>query len=317
MKISRTRVITRDDEPVSKALYSPDAALLVGVGGAVNQPGQVFVWNSDTLDRVASLSTQRPTVASLAFSPDGRWFATSSQTTDTVEIWDVKELRLAKRITILPKPYRRNLSGQVTTETHVGHLAFSQDSRLLAAGCWDLTTKIVALETGTVAELTVPHDRHNVDFVAFVSDATRIITGTCQRLFTWDLVAATHERRADLGVSENWQHCLLEGTDSVFSLSQNGGIRVHHLDTWEFEDYAVQVTPQRLPPSLAFSRLLGLMAIGLFNGAVLLWDVSKRRQVGRFTAGKSPVVAMDFSPRDAVISVVTLSSSERLSEFAL
>ncbi len=317
MKIAEPRVISRLNEPIGEARYSPAGDLLIGIGGAVGEHGCVCVWRDGGLDRVAQLSTDRPSVTSLAFSPNGQWFATACQVTDAVEIWDANLLRLAKSVKILPKPYRRSLAGNVVTETHLGDIKFSPDCRLLAAGCWDLTAKVVALETGTVKELAVPHERYNVDFVAFVSDGTGLITGTHRRLFTWDISAGTYEQSVDLGKDDIWQHLLLQDKNTILSLSHHGLIRLYRPDSWDFEEHAIRLKPQRLPPSLAYSPLSGLVAIGLFNGTVLFWDVAAGKLAGKFKCGDSPVVSLDFSPRGSAICVVTLSPSDRVVEYPL
>lgn len=316
MKILESRIISKLNEPIGEARYSPSGELLVGIGGIVGHDGCVCVWRVGTLERVANFSTERPIVTSLALSRDGQWFATACQLTDSVEIWDANSLRLVNSITIVQRPDQQGIAGGKATETQVSNMAFSSDSRQLAAACWDLTAKVIDLETGAVRELRVPHDRYNVEFVAFVADGA-LITGTRQRLFSWDPISGTQKERVDFGKDGVWKHLFLTGTNSILSLSGQGEIRVHHLDGWASEEHTVRIKPQRLPPSVAYSSLLRLLAIGLFDGTVLLWDVSKRKQVDKFKAGPSPVVSLDFSPTGSVICVVALSPTDRVVEYTL
>ena len=142
--------------------FSADRAL-VAAGTAT----RLDVWEVGSGDGVI---TSERGVAGLAFSPDGRSLATASAS--QIEIWD-----LASR------SRKRTLMG---TMGDVTALAFSSDSRLLAAGSADRTIRIWATADGRHLLTFYGHVREVVG-VLFRPDASQLVSWSRGRIRLWDL----------------------------------------------------------------------------------------------------------------------------------
>lgn len=139
---------------VEDAEFSGDGRYLVT--GADDQKG--ILWNTTTWITEAELTIpgiRYPgQIWSVAYSPDGRWIATSYASGSSgakVTLW-----RVDSPIHVTPA---------VTFTEHTGYvlgLAFSPDNRYLASAAWDGTTRIWSTETLTTALKTPLHHPNDV-----------------------------------------------------------------------------------------------------------------------------------------------------------
>ncbi len=145
--------------------------LLVGCGTFTNKntpnqnsspiaPSPQVSWQNATL--VATLTGHLDKVNSVAFSPDGRTFASGSWD-NRIKLWDVQSQR------------------QITTLT--GHsdivlsVAFSPDGRTLATGSGDKTIKLWDVPSQRQITTLIGHS-NNVDSVAFSPDGRTLASGS-------------------------------------------------------------------------------------------------------------------------------------------
>ena len=72
--------------------FSPDGCLLViGIGGPVDRPGRVVVYEAVSARELTSFPCHSANLTDLAFSPDGKLLATGSLDR-TVKLWDVAKI---------------------------------------------------------------------------------------------------------------------------------------------------------------------------------------------------------------------------------
>jgi len=153
--------------------YSPDGSRLATAGA----DGVAKVWDSETGEELLVLAGHTAGLHSLAYSPDGRYIATSSDSPDTtVKVWDAQTG--TELYSFGPNPGR------------AWGLAFSPDSNQLGAGgqggyikVWDMTTgEEVSNMTGQASTIST---------VGFTPDGQQLISGGGDSVSFWDIVTGT------------------------------------------------------------------------------------------------------------------------------
>jgi serine/threonine protein kinase/WD40 repeat protein len=154
------------------------------------------IWDAATGRHVHDLPLESSSVA--AFSPNGRWLATSSVLGSSVvpcRLWEVQTWRVLRDF---------------------GHasIAFSPDSRLLALDDVHGLIRLVTVETGReVARLTFPEPGWYRP-VCFSPDGAHLITqhGDLKALYVWDLRALRRQLKA---MDLDWSWPELPRTNSA------------------------------------------------------------------------------------------------------
>jgi len=160
------RVVTPG--PARGVAFSPDARLLVTAGGSKRPAGggaapdladnSAWLWEVSTGVVVGRLSSNDSHASAVAFSPDGRFVATTAAT-DIVRLWDVSQVR---EIGTLPR--RTGVADKI---------AFSPDGSLLATAGGRNATRLWNVATGTeVRQMTKDPARD----IAFSPDGRLLAT---------------------------------------------------------------------------------------------------------------------------------------------
>jgi WD40 repeat protein len=204
-------------------------------------------------------------------------------------------------------------AGQPMTATHVEAMCFSPDARFLAAGCWDCTAKVRDRAEHRLIELARPH-RNTVDFVAFLNEGTRLVTGTHDALYQWSLETGMVEQQVRLGKDDVWKHLFLHHEERLVSISAQGLIRTWTPSDWSFEEHRIRLT--RPPDALAYSPLSKLIAIGLPKGKVLFWGLAEHDRVAEWSLGRDPIMSLSFSPAKAKLCAIVCAGSHQVIEYA-
>jgi RNA polymerase sigma factor (sigma-70 family) len=151
--------------------YSPDGALLA-IG---RQGGEVEVRDVAAGQTRLRLKAHKGRVMGLAFSPDGRTLASSSNEETCVRLWDIAAGR-EFRILAFDEPL-----------VYLGPLAYSPDGKRLALGMSTRvddseTIRIWDLAAGDAAEPVVIRDAHdrNLASLVFTRDGRTLLSGGCR-----------------------------------------------------------------------------------------------------------------------------------------
>lgn len=147
--------------------YSPDSKLFALSYGDIGNPGEVHIWSLPSANTPETLSVlSHSPVNSMAFSPDGRYFATGSGNTPsdfadhdqdlTVNLWDAKTRKI-----------RFSLTGH---SLWISKVVFSPDSRLLASGSGDDTLRLWSVNDGSLLAILKGHTGRIID-AAFSPDS--------------------------------------------------------------------------------------------------------------------------------------------------
>ncbi len=308
LKLVESVALSDGDEPFHVVALSPDGSLLAAAGGHIRQPGIVKILDRRTLAQVATFCVQQPVVTGLVFSPGGDLLAVSAKSTDRIELWRPAPVELAATLPLL-SPGQRSIAGHRLTQTHVADMAFGDSGGALLAGSSDCVAKLFDLKSQARRDFARPH-MHNVDFVAFLAERDRFVSGSYDRLFVWDIETARMINSLPLPPGDNWKHLAVNDGRGVFSISRRGRILLWNAETWSSEAFEVRLKPPVC--ALAHSSRLGIVAIGLESGTVLFWGLEQRRQIGRARLAKDPILSLAFAPLENAICSVAVAPSERL-----
>jgi len=234
-------------------------------------------------------------VTAMAFSPDGRTFATVGSHDATVWLWDV---RTRKQIGEFPSDHTKDLTS----------LTFSPDGKLLVTGSWDDTLRLWDVATREqVGEPLKDEDREltwdrGVRAVAFSPDGRTLASAHADgRVRLWD--TATERRLGrplPAHVEEDAQGANTVAFDPDGRLLASGGrdgmVRLWDVATREPAGRSVYLYDSEVE-SVAFSPDGEILAAGGREGRLLLWDVATREQIGRPLSGHDDIIwSVAFSP---------------------
>jgi WD40 repeat protein len=195
---------------VYSVAWSPDGKRLAT--GGEDQPAEV--WDTETRERVLSVSDQHGWVNCVAWSPGGMRLATASA--DTAKVWDAET---GKELLIL--------SGH---RNWVMAVAWSPDGKRLATGSMDNTAKLWNAVSGKQL-LTLSGQAGSVSSVAWSPDGTRLATGDWNNTAkVWD--AATGKELLTLSSHTGVVRSVAWSPDGrrLATASDDGMVQVYAMD---------------------------------------------------------------------------------------
>ena len=258
---TQTQIATLEDQYVVPIAFSHDGAMLAlaSVGGYMDGY-HVVLWDVKTKQKIATLAGHETFARSVAFSPDDRILAATSE--NTIKLWDLKT-----------KQPIATLEGH---KAWVQSVAFSPDGTMLASGDSDATgrddetVKVWDVKTKRVIATFSP--KRGTNTVAFSPDGAILASAIDGRsIALWDL--KTKQNIATLGGHTNGPSRMAFSPDGTTLASGDFDGEVLLWDMSEF------VTPVAVIPDLnlraAIRDALGKSAFapitvpeyGAFDGA--------------------------------------------------
>ena len=224
-------------------------------------------------------SSHKGSVNSVAFSPDGKMFASGSADFD-VRIWDVA-------------------TGQVVRELH-GHsggvrsLAFSPDGQKLATGSYDDTIRVWNLKSGKSLFVLRGHSG-DVRSLSFSPDGSILASGSADKTIRlWDLKSGTSLHVFKGHTREVLDVAFSPGGRTLASGSADKTILIW--DSWGFKLYRELHGHSGGVRSVAFSPDGETLASGSFDTTILLWNLESGIRLRLYSGHTDAVRSVAFSP---------------------
>jgi WD40 repeat protein len=258
---------------IASVAISPDGRWLAAAEGrAFNlfgsnnpveaQPSDVILRDLTTGEPGMTLKGSDYDLYAVAYSPDGRWLASGGLDT-IVKIWDAKTGREVRALGRVRWPIRG--------------LAFSPDSRLLAAACgerWNNVASDVRLwEAATGKEEAVLKTRSPAEAVAFSPDGKMLAAGLVNAdIELWDVATRQSQGQLQAHVQAVWALTFSPDGRRLASLGLDNRLRLWNLATRReagtinvLRSYAVAFSPN--------GELL-VNGEGLATGGVVFWKLA-------------------------------------------
>lgn len=222
----------------------------------------------------------------LVFSPDGRLLATGTFRSGTLKLWDTSTGRELRNLS----------SGGQNALSLSPVIAFSRDSRLIAAATSDNAVKVWDVVTGKEVQTFSGAQGSflsaiGVYFVAFSADGRRLVSGS-DAIRVWDLASGSMVREI---AGEAFNPARFGGGEGGVALSADGARLARGLDDgsktqfkiWDLnsgaETVALNLEDRQINSlELSFAAAGRLLAAGIVDKKLIVWDVTGKteRQLG-------------------------------------
>jgi serine/threonine protein kinase len=272
---------------------------------AANRPQntQVILQRLDRLEQInytkislaQTLTGHSSSVASVAFSPDGKVLASGSWD-GTTKLWEVKT---GREINTLNGHSRRGLFDSFHFDS-VNSVAFSPDGKVLASGSGyrDKTIKLWEVKTGREINSLTGHST-TVNSVAFSPDGQVLASGSGDNTIKLWEVKTGREINTLSGHSYSVHSVAFSPDGKVLASGSNNNIKLWEVKTGrEINDLSGH---SHAVVSVAFSPDGKVLASGS-NNNIKLWEVKTGREIKTLTGYSHYVESVAFSPDGQVLA---------------
>lgn len=280
-------------EKYEAVAFSPQSQLMALCDGTRDLEVRSFV----TINQPTKLTSKANPVRALAFSADGRWFATGNQDTSTT-LWDVYAGRVVA-----------NFAGNAGS---ISAVAFSPDSLTLATGSRGGMIRLTEAVGAREIKSWQAHD-DGINAALFTVDGKQLITcSSDQSIKVWDttnynlitkLTAHTTEVNS-LAISPDGK--LLASGDS------GGVIKIWDSSNWrEVKTLAAHIGPVF---TMAFSNDGKSLASGSADKSVKLWQSSDWQPSKTITESNAAIYSLTFASDDRKLAFGNADAAIKLIE---
>jgi len=284
-------------EEVPCVAFSPNGSILASAGA---HDHTVRLWDLKTGKQAAIMRTGEEAPESVAFSPDGQALAVG-HVGFTIKVWSLTTLKN----TVL----RDTLSQCMRTM-----VLYSPDGKTLAAGnlcdreisLWNVTSGKRTL----VIELRKDGSGHGVKATAFSRDSKSLTTiGEDNQIKFWNIAAGNHVGTLD--PNEDILHASFASDGKTLAtLSEENMpagvrrfvLRVRDLGTGKKPVTLKRYTDDESTSCMKISPNGKILALGLENGDIRLWDAEKDKAIATLNGHTGMVRTLAFSANSKMLA---------------
>jgi dipeptidyl aminopeptidase/acylaminoacyl peptidase len=274
---------------VTQVAFSPDGMQLASGGG----DGTIKVWDARGDPEARTLEGH-----TFAFSPDGKWLASTTWNDATLTLWDTTTGQQIHK-----------LAGHTKQAVAV---AFSPDGQWLASGSADKTVKLWDVATGQPTR-TFEGPTGDVHSLAFSPDGQWLASGIGKTVKLWDVATGQPTRTLEGHEVELTDVAFSPDGTRLASCSWDRTVRLWDATTGQpihtFEGaFQGAFSPSRIVFSPDGTRL----AAPASNRMIKLWDVRTGRLIRSFAGNTAPVVGLAFTPDGRRLASTSMDGTVKL-----
>src|SRR5215217_3729683 len=256
-------------------------------GLGIESPGQTTGTTNDQRAREAKPELVLQTGYSnlfgatrMVFSPDGKLLATGTYRSNTIKLWETATNRKLRDLS----------SGGQTTVAIAPAIAFSRDSRLIAASGSDNSVTVWDVLSGRELQRLSGSGQGSimgslgVFFISFASDNRLVTVSDAARV--WDLATGRELRSLEMGMQgamaatggDGGMMISPDGTQLIF-VAEDGDSEVRVIDLASGREVRRAKIPEKQIDSLQLSLTADgrLLAAGIHNKHFTLWDLTAKK----------------------------------------
>jgi len=259
--------------------FSPQGDTLAAAG----DDGIIRLWDVATRRLVKNLVGHKDFVSCIAFSPDGRWFASgtgglfSGNRPMELKLWDAKTWA-----------FIGDLPGHSFRITSV---AFSPDSQTLASASGDKSVRLWDVASRTLRAELQGHTEM-VTCVVYSPDGSTLATASLDRTVRlWDAATARESSTLNGHAAGIWSVAFSPDGKTLASASDDWTVRLWDVGTGR---QTATLNHPYFVEAVAFTPNGRILASG--GMAVTYWDVDTREEIGRLRGFAGAVQNVAFSP---------------------
>lgn len=301
------RTFSEHKFPVATACFAPDGKTIASCSYFYDQEtpiqGQVLLWNAETGEVSRRLSAGRKPISCSQFSPDGSRFACGTWDSIAV-VWSLADPTAP--------PLELGEAPGPDSSSHFNDIAFSPDSKLLAAAVNDRTVRIWSLDDGSPAA-SIPLLPADGLSIAFSPDGTSLASGGADdTIRTWS-TADWSPRDPLFGHTKEVRAIAWRDSGRLLSASADGTVR--HWTAAASPTVRVRHTTSCY--SVRFSPDDSCIASAGYDGTVLIWDSGSGEQLHKWNAhAPQPTCWVAYTPDGTSILSCSWDKTLRLWDIA-
>jgi len=267
---------------------SSDGVLVAGASGD-DQSYEIGVWSLESGEQVVAMEGHTAIIWDVAFSPDGRYLASSSKDY-TVRVWQVSDGA---------QVFRFDAPGEITS------VAFTPDGRYLAFGGvenWPVAA-VWVLQVDGWSQIAKVAEGWNIPAIVFTPDSRLMIAGGISRnMRAWYIPEGSEVYRLyypgqvyDLALSPD-ARVLASAPCILSSANQCAEVELWLRDSGTGEVLKQVSAGSSAVQALTYSPDGGLLVAGNQVGWLQIWAMPEARPIGVLQLHPGTVEDLAFSP---------------------